>query len=140
MQTSNDELKNEEAKNSDSLLLSDSLVNLLKSFDELDFDTSDFDESSFFAESLYGYAYLHTQEEFFKTKFISLSSLKGKTTLTAICDNQTLESIIDKKINHALIEYSDSYIQKINLKHAYDYTIKHVKDNSYLVEFLIWEV
>ena len=135
MQTSNDELKKEEAKNSDSLLLSDSLVDLLKS--ELDFDTSNINKSSFFAESLYGYAYLHTQEEFFKTKFISLSSLKGKTTLTAVCDNQTLEFIIDKKINHALIEYSDSYIQKINLKHAYDYTIKHVKDNSYLVEFLI---
>jgi len=135
MQTSNDELKKEEAKNSDSLLLSDSLVDLLKS--ELDFDTSNINESSFFAESLYGYAYLHTQEEFFKTKFISLSSLKGKTTLTTVCDNQTLEFIINKKINHALIEYSDSYIQKINLKHAYDYTIKHVKDNSYLVEFLI---
>ena len=135
MQTSNDELKKEEAKNSDSLLLSDSLVDLLKS--ELDFDTSNINKSSFFAESLYGYAYLHTQEEFFKTKFISLSSLKGKTTLTTVCDNQTLEFIINKKINHALIEYSDSYIQKINLKHAYDYTIKHVKDNSYLVEFLI---
>lgn len=137
MQTSNDELKNEETKNSDSLLLSDSLVNLLKSFDDLDFDTDDIDETDFFAKSLYGYAYLHTQEEFFKTKFISLSSLKGKITLTTICDNQVLESIIDKKLSHALIEYSDSYIQKINLKHAYDYSIKHVKDNSYLVEFLV---
>lgn len=137
MQTSNDELKNEEAKNIDSLLLSDSLVDLLKSFDELGLDTDDIRESGFFTESLYGYAYLHSQEEFFKAKFISLSCLKEKITLIVVCDNQALESIVNREISHSLIEYSDAYIQKISLKHAYDYTIKHVKDNSYLVEFLI---
>jgi hypothetical protein len=137
MQINNNELKNEETKNNDSLLLSDSLVNLLKSFDELDFGADNIDESEFLTGSLFGYAYLHTQEKFFKTKFVSLSSLKEKIVLSVICDNQTLESIIEKKINHILIEYSDVYIQKVRLENVYNYTIKHVKDNSYLVEFLI---
>ena len=48
-----------------------------------------------------------------------------------------LSYIVEKKINHILIEYSDVYIQKVRLENVYNYTIKHVKDNSYLVEFLI---
>jgi len=137
MQTSNDKLKEEETRNNDSLLLSDSLTNLLKSFEEIDFGDDRGEGLGLFPDTLYSYAYLHTQEEFFKSKFISLGCVKEKINLSVICDSNVLKKVLEKEINHVSIEYSDEYIQKVNLKYAYDYVIKHVKDNSYLVEFLI---
>lgn len=131
MQASSRELIEIEKENNNNVFLSDQLKDL---FD----NKEDMDHSIF--ESKYNSIYLIHNDMFYKTKFLSFSRKNKIVSIELMCDSTVLSLLHTCKFNKASIEYSADFIYDINISKDYNYCIKLLGDNSYLIEIEYSEV
>lgn len=133
MLASKKELQSIEQENSNSVIMSDNLKELLQSFDDNDVDI--FNDTT-------NFVYLFNSETLYKTKFVSYEENKSEFIFSLVCKAEALEIFHKKDIQKISIEYSSEImIEKENLS-ALDFCFKinHIQNDNYLVEIKYSEV
>lgn len=135
MQASKNELlSREEEKNKDNVFLSDLLKDVLsESEDDFDFDQS---------LNKFNFAYLHFNEDFYKSELIELDKKFNSIALIAKCGSEVIKAVLEEDLDKVIIEFSEDYVFEVNTVNLRcEYNIKVLNEvNSYIVSLLLSEV
>ena len=135
MQASKNELlSREEEKNKDNVFLSDLLKDVLSDGE----DDFEFDQSL----NKFNFAYLHFNEDFYKSELIELDRKCDSTALIVKCGSEVVKAVLEEDLDKVIIEFSEDYVFELNTSTLRrEYNIKVLNEvNSYIVTLLLSEV